>query len=169
MAIPTLFVAAAVSGVAGCAFGALALASAGWCYPDPVAMVGIRLVCSIAIQMCSVARLCAHIDANAFAPCVLGRLADTPLGTWMLLHLQAARLGALLGAMLLAWCVFMPLRRPGWTLRCRVAGDLLAGARDGVTSCVAAFPGAVRALGELVDPSRCPSARAWATWRPPIA
>ncbi len=101
---PALFVAAAVSGVAGLAFSALALALAGWCVPDPVAMVRPVPVCSIAIQVYSVARLCADINARALTPFVLGGLAGTPLGTWMLPHLQAARLGALLSAMLLAWC-----------------------------------------------------------------
>jgi uncharacterized membrane protein YfcA len=164
MAIPALFVAAAVSGVAGFAFSALALALAGWCFPDPVAMVGTFLVCSIAIQVYSVARLYADIDAKALAPFVLGGLAGTPLGTWMLLHLQVARLGALLGAMLLAWCVFMLLRRPGWTLRGTVAGDLLAGALGGITGGVAAFPGAV--LVPLLGLRGWSKARQRATFQP---
>jgi hypothetical protein len=92
VAIPALFVGAAVSGVAGFAFSAVALALAGWCFPDPVAMVGTFLVCSIAIQVYSVAWLCQDIDSKALAPFVLGGLVGTPLGTLLLLHLDAARL-----------------------------------------------------------------------------
>ncbi len=92
VAIPALFVAAAVCGVAGFAFSALAFALAGWCVPDPVAMVGTFIVCSIAIQVYSVARLCADINARALTPFVLGELDGTPPGTWMLLHFQAVRL-----------------------------------------------------------------------------
>ena len=145
-AVPALLAAAALSSVVGFAFSALALALSGWCFRDPVAMVGTFLVCSIAIQTLSVIRLRAEVDPKTLAPFVLGGLAGTPLGTWMLLHLDAPRLSALLGVLLLGWCLFMLLRRPDWTLRGTVAGDVVAGALGGVTGGVAAFPGAVPVL-----------------------
>jgi uncharacterized membrane protein YfcA len=166
VAIPALFVGAAVSGVAGFAFSAVALALAGWCFPDPVAMVGTFLVCSIAIQVYSVAWLCQDIDSKALAPFVLGGLVGTPLGTLLLLHLDAARLAPGLGGLLLVCCVFMLLRRPGWTLRGTVAGDVLAGALGGVTAGVAAFPGAV--LVPLLGLRGWCKARQRATFQPYI-
>jgi hypothetical protein len=39
--------------VAGFAFGTLALAVSGWCFRDPVAMIGTFLVCSLAAHFTS--------------------------------------------------------------------------------------------------------------------
>ena len=165
-AIPALFAAAAVSSVAGFAFSALALALSGWCFRDPVAMVGTFLVCSLAIQVYTVIRLRAEIDPGSVAPFLLGGLAGTPVGTWMLLHLDATRLTVFLGALLLGWCAFVLARRPGWTLRGSFAGDVAAGALGGVTGGVAAFPGAVPVL--LIGLRGWSKARQRATFQPYI-
>jgi len=165
-AIPALFAAAAVSSVGGFAFSALALALSGWCFRDPVAMVATFLVCSLAIQVYTVIRLRAEIDPGSVAPFLLGGLAGTPVGTWMLLHLDATRLTLFLGALLLGWCAFVLARRPGWTLRGSFAGDVAAGALGGVTGGVAAFPGAVPVL--LIGLRGWSKARQRATFQPYI-
>lgn len=142
-AIPALFACAAVSSVAGFAFSALALASAGWLFADPVAMITTFLVCSIAIQLHQVFLLRAHIDRAALTPFVAGGLVGTPLGTWLLVRLEPQWLTGLLGALLLAWCALMSVRRAPLTVRASPARDLVAGALGGVTGGFAAFPGAI--------------------------
>jgi uncharacterized protein len=142
-AIPALFACAAVSSVAGFAFSALALASAGWLFADPVAMVTTFLVCSIAIQIHQVILLRTEIDRAALLPFVAGGLLGTPAGTLLLLRLEPQWLTGLLGGLLLAWCALMSVRRVAWTVRASPTRDMVAGALGGVTGGFAAFPGAI--------------------------
>ncbi len=142
-AIPALFVAAAIASVAGFAFSAIALATAGWFFDDPVPMVATFLACSIAMQAWSVWALRAHVEPRVLGPFVAGGLVGTPFGTAVLLHLDARPLTAMLGAMLIAWCVVATLRGPGRTVRGSPRADAVAGLLGGVTGGLAAFPGAI--------------------------
>ncbi|MFN9771863.1 MAG: TSUP family transporter [Burkholderiales bacterium] len=142
-AIPALFVSAAVASVAGFAFSAIALATAGWFFDDPVPMVATFLACSISMQAWSVWVLRAHVEPRALWPFVAGGLLGTPIGTAALLNLDANPLTAMLGAMLIALSVVATLRRPGRTVRGSPRADAVAGLLGGVTGGLAAFPGAV--------------------------
>jgi uncharacterized membrane protein YfcA len=142
-AIPALFVSAALASVAGFAFSGIALAIAGWFFDDPVPMVATFLACSIATQAWSVWALRAHVESRVLWPFVAGGLVGTPIGTTVLLNLDAKPLTAMLGAMLIAWCVVTMLRRPGRTVRGSTRADVVAGLLGGVTGGLAAFPGAV--------------------------
>jgi uncharacterized membrane protein YfcA len=142
-AIPALFVSAALASVAGFAFSAIALATAGWFFDDPVPMVATFLACSIATQAWSVWVLRAHVEPRVLWPFVAGGLVGTPIGTTVLLNLDAKPLTAMLGAMLIAWCVVATLRRPGRTVQGSPRADAVAGLLGGVTGGLAAFPGAV--------------------------
>jgi uncharacterized membrane protein YfcA len=142
-AIPALFVSAAVASVAGFAFSAIALATAGWFFDDPVPMVATFLACSIAMQAWSVWALRAHVELRVLGPFVAGGLVGTPVGTTLLLNLDPRPLTAMLGAMLIGWCVVATLRRPGRTVAGSPRTDAVAGLLGGVTGGLAAFPGAI--------------------------
>lgn len=142
-AIPALFGSAVVASVAGFAFSAIALATAGWFFRDPVLMIATFLACSIAMQACAVWELRAHVEPRTLAPFVAGGLVGTPAGTALLLHVDARPFAALLGALLVGWCVFMLVRRPGARATASRRADLVAGLLGGVTGGLAAFPGAV--------------------------
>jgi uncharacterized membrane protein YfcA len=141
-ALLAVLLAATVASVAGFAFSAigaallLPLMSA-----DPVQVVTVLLVSSIAIQSLSIWALRRSVDWLALVPFLAGGLVGLPVGVWLLLHLPPVGYTRLMGSALVLYGGFMLFRRPV-TLRSGPYWDAVIGVAGGVTGGLAAFPGA---------------------------
>jgi hypothetical protein len=137
-----ILVAATVSSTVGFAFSAIAGALILHCVPSSFEAVQIMMSASIGIQAYSVAGLWRSIRWSRCAPFILGGVVTLPLGVLLLLKLEARTYASALGAGLVAYGIFMLLRRP-WVLESgeRRGSDVLVGALGGVTGPLAALPG----------------------------
>lgn len=143
----TVLLSAVLSSVAGFAFSPLAGAVLFQVHPDPVLVVQILLVGSIAVQIYCVWHLRLHLRSLEFVPYVIGSLITLPFGILLLLKSQAATFLPLLGLFLLAYGAFVALR-PAFDLKGSnsLSGRVLSGALGGITGGLAAFPGAFVAI-----------------------
>ena len=142
-----VFLAATVSSIVGFAFSAIAGAVLLHYVPDGVRAVQIMMIASIGIQAYSVAGLARSIRWSRCAPFLAGGLATLPVGVFLLLNLQPRYYVLAMGAALVAYGLWMLLRRPGAGKR--VSGrfaDALVGAVGGITGPLAAMPGAYVAI-----------------------
>jgi uncharacterized membrane protein YfcA len=137
-----IFVAAAVSSTVGFAFSAIAGAMILHYVPNGIEAVEIMMMASIGIQAYSVAGLYSSISWRRCAPFMLGGMAALPLGVVLLLRLDPRAYILAMGAALIAYGLYMLLRRPHLTQRGGTAADMLIGALGGITGPLAAFPGA---------------------------
>jgi uncharacterized membrane protein YfcA len=133
--------ASVVSSIAGFAFSAVAGALLFHLMPDPVLAVQIMMVCSIANQAAMTWSLRSDVQGRSLGVFLIGGLLGLPLGVWLLLHANHAAYVRALGAFLLAYGIWMLLRRPV-TLRQSPVLDFAIGWLGGVTGGAAAFPGA---------------------------
>jgi uncharacterized protein len=138
-----IFLAAVVSSTVGFAFSAIAGAMILHYVSNGVEAVQIMMIASIGIQVYSVAGLSHSIRWHRCAPFILGGVAALPIGILLLLNLQPRTYALAIGAALVAYGLYMLLRRPvliksGY----RPATDALVGALGGITGPLAAFPGA---------------------------
>jgi uncharacterized protein len=140
--LTAVFVASTLSSIAGFAFSAICGAMLFHMLTKPVHIVQIMLVCSIAIQAFSVATLRYAIDWKSLARFLYGGLVGLPLGVYLLTHLASHLYLRCIGIFLIAYGLFMIVRRPPRTVFSNVIGDYLAGFLGGVTGGFAAFPGA---------------------------
>src|SRR5690349_22066824 len=107
-----VFVASTLSSIAGFAFSAICGAMLFHLLPRPVDIVQIMIVCSIAIQMLSVATLRNVIDWRHLARFICGGLIGLPLGIYLLTHLTSHLYLRCIGTFLIAYGVFMIIRQP---------------------------------------------------------
>jgi uncharacterized membrane protein YfcA len=135
-------IAALLSGIAGFAFSPICGAMLFQFRSDPVQVIQIMLVCSIANQTMSVWMLRREISARALVPFLLGGLVGVPSGVWLLLHLDAQVYEKGLGAVLLAYGGYMLFRPPIVLRAAPRAGDVLSGFLGGLAGGFAATPGA---------------------------
>ena len=139
-----IFAAATLSSVVGFAFSAIAGAMILHFVPNGVEAVEIMMIASIGIQCYSVAGIWRSIQWSRCTPFIVGGIAALPLGISLLLRLKPESYASAMGAMLVAYGVYMLLRRP---LPCRSGehriADGLIGALGGITGPLAAFPGAL--------------------------
>src|SRR4051812_34289955 len=84
-----VFVASTVSSIAGFAFSALCGALLFHLMDSPVYAVQVMIVCSIAIQLLSVAALWRSIDWPSLPIFLTGGVLGVPAGVYLLLHLQS--------------------------------------------------------------------------------
>lgn len=140
-----VFVAAAVSAVAGFAFSGLCGPLLHPLTADPARAVVIMAVSSLGIQLLMVWRLRRELELRRVLPSLAGGLATLPIGVHLLLHLPAGAYASALGACLLAYGCWMLLAPapPPISPRLVTPGAVLAGAIGGVTGGLAAFPGAM--------------------------
>src|SRR4029077_3895834 len=82
-----VFVASTVSSIAGFAFSALCGALLFHVIDSPVYAVNVMIVCSIAIQLLSVATLWRSIDWRSLGIFLVGGFPGVPAGVYLLLHL----------------------------------------------------------------------------------
>jgi uncharacterized membrane protein YfcA len=141
-AMAAVFVAALTSSIAGFAFSAICGAMLFHLIDDPVQVVKIMMICSIAGQALMVWSLRGHICWRSLAPFAAGAVFGLPLGVYVLLHSRPALYVHVIGALLVLYATFMIFRRPLVVQRQHALWDGLAGFLGGVTGGAAAFPGA---------------------------
>jgi uncharacterized membrane protein YfcA len=118
-----VFAASLLSSLAGFAFSALCGAMLFQFRPDPIAVVQIMLLCSLANQSLGVWMMRGHIEWRRLPPFVMPGAAGVMCGVFALSHLRVEIYLQVLGGILLAYGCYM-LRRPPITLaRASVAGD----------------------------------------------
>ena len=140
--LSAVFVASTLSSIAGFAFSAICGAMLFHLLTKPVQIVQIMLVCSIAIQLLSVVTLRNAIDWKHLARFIGGGIVGLPLGIYLLTHLASHLYLRCIGIFLIAYGLFMIVRRPPKATFSTVIGDYIAGFLGGVTGGFVAFPGA---------------------------
>jgi len=141
-----VFVAATVSSIAGFAFSALCGALLFHVIDSPVYAVNVMIVCSIAIQLLSVAALWRSIDWRSLPIFLTGGVLGVPAGVYLLLHLPTGAYRSVIGGLLIAYGGYLLLRWPTWSLRMGPLSDACAGFLGGLTGGLAGFPGAFVAV-----------------------
>jgi uncharacterized membrane protein YfcA len=141
-----VFICAAVAGIAGFAFSALAGALLFHLHADPVSTIELLLVASISIQAFGVWMIRRTIEVGELAPYLAGGLLTIPVGVYLLLHLHTHIFAPLLGCFLILYGGYA-LAQP----RFGVSSDslfmrILIGGLGGITGAMAAFPGAFIAI-----------------------
>lgn len=144
--IAVVFICAAVAGIAGFAFSALAGALLFHLHIDPVSTIELLLVASISIQAFGVWSIRQTIAIETLAPYLAGGMLTVPAGVYLLLNLHTHAFAPLLGCFLILYGCYA-LAQP----RFGVGGDrpfmrVLIGALGGITGAMAAFPGAFIAI-----------------------
>ena len=140
--IITILVASTVSSIAGFAFSALCGALLFHLIDDPIYVVEVMIVCSIAIQLLSVATLWRSIDWLSLPVFLAGGVFGVPAGVYLLLHLPTSAYRDVIGALLVAYGGYMLLRPATSSLRVGSSLDACVGFLGGVTGGLAGFPGA---------------------------
>src|SRR5258706_2446464 len=95
-ALIAVFAASTVSSIAGFAFSALCGALLFHLMDSPVYAVQVMIICSIAIQLLSVAALWRSIDWRGLPIFLIGGIPGVPVGAYLLLHLQAGAYRAII-------------------------------------------------------------------------
>jgi uncharacterized membrane protein YfcA len=142
LAFSAVFAASLLSSIAGFAFSAICGAMLFPLLGEPVRVVQIMMVCSIAIQMLSVAALRNAIDWRHLIRFVVAGLVGLPLGIYLLFTISAVLYLRVVGTLLIAYGIYMVVRRARPLIVEKPAGDWLAGFLGGLTGGFAAFPGA---------------------------
>jgi len=137
-----IFAAALVSSIAGFAFSAICGAMLFQLIDDPVKVVELMMVCSIAGQAWMTFALRHSITLRPLAVFLLGGFLGLPVGFYVLLHTDTGVYTRSIGILLVLYAVYMLFRRPILWRRQRPILDGLSGFVGGVTGGAAAFPGA---------------------------
>ncbi len=141
-ALLIVLLAATLSSIAGFAFSAICGVMLLHVLHDPVQVVEIMMVCSIAIQSLSVALLWRDIDWSQLAIFLIGGPIGLPVGVGLLLHLDARTCRHVIGGVLTVYAAWV-LLRPPMTVRWGGRGaDIVVGFLGGITGGLAGFPGA---------------------------
>ena len=137
-----VLLAATLSSIAGFAFSAVCGVMLLQIMSDPIQVVEVMIVCSIAIQSVSVAVLWRDIDWRRLVIFLAGGVIGLPIGVWLLLHLEQLWFKEAIGGLLIAYAAFRLLRRP-WVVRSNSSlADACIGFLGGITGGLAGFPGA---------------------------
>jgi hypothetical protein len=97
-ALMAVFAASTVSSIAGFAFSALCGALLFHLMDNPVRVVCVMILCSIAIQMLSVAALWRAIDWKSLVVFLIGGFPGVPVGVYLLLHLPTGTYRIVIGS-----------------------------------------------------------------------
>jgi len=138
----TVLAASTVSSIAGFAFSALCGALLFHIIESPVYVVEVMTICSIAIQMLSVATLWRSIDWRSLPVYLVGGVLGVPAGVYLLLNLHTGAYRGVIAGLLIAYGCYVLLRQRTWALRTAPLSDACAGFLGGLTGGLAAFPGA---------------------------
>jgi len=138
-----IFAAAAISSTVGFAFSAIAGAILLHYVPDGLEAVQIMLVASIGNQVYAVAGLSRAISWSRSLPFILGGVATLPVGVLLVRALDPGAYIPAIGGALVAYGLYMLLRRPVVLQGRHRVAEVLVGAIGGITGPLAAFPGAV--------------------------
>jgi uncharacterized protein len=141
-ALLAILLASTASSIAGFAFSALCGALLFHLMDSPIYAVQVMLVCSIAIQLLSVATLWNSIDWRSLPIFLIGGVLGAPTGVYLLLHLPTDVYRDAIGALLIAYGGYLLVRPPTRPLQTGPLSDVCAGFLGGLTGGLAAFPGA---------------------------
>jgi hypothetical protein len=142
IALVAVFAASTVSSIAGFAFSALCGALLFHLIDNPIYVVQVMIVCSIAIQLLSVASLWRSIDWGSLPIFLIGGVLGVPGGVYLLLHLPTAAYRDVIGVLLVVYGSYVLLRWRIRTLQTGPLSDACAGFLGGLTGGMAGFPGA---------------------------
>jgi uncharacterized protein len=137
-----IFVSATLSSVAGFAFSAICGALLFHLLGKPVRIVEIMIVCSIAIQLLSVATLRHAVQWRTLLRFVVGGIGGLPVGVYLLLHVAAPLYLKSMGVCLVLYGLYMLTRRPPTVNHHGAIADYGVGFLGGITCGFAGFPGA---------------------------
>jgi uncharacterized protein len=138
-----ILAASTVSSIAGFAFSALSGAFLFHFMESPVSAVQVMVVCSIAIQLLSVATLWRIIDWRNLPVFLAGGVLGVPAGVYLLLNLHTSAYRDVIGGFLIFYGAYLLLRNRARPLRATgPVSDAIAGVLSGLTGGLAGFPGA---------------------------
>jgi len=141
-ALLAVLLASTASSIVGFAFSALCGALLFHLIDNPVYAVQVMLVCSIAIQLFSVATIWHSIEWSSLPVFLIGGVLGVPAGVYLLLHLPCDAYRDVIGGLLIAYGAYLLLRWPTRSLRMGPLADACAGFLGGLSGGLAAFPGA---------------------------
>jgi len=127
IALIAVLVAATVSSIAGFAFSALCSALLFHLMDNAIYTVQVMIICSVAIQLLSVATFWRSIDWFSLPVFLAGGVLGVPAGVYLLLHLQAGTYRDIIGSLLIAYGGYLLLRRPLRPLQLGPLSDACAG------------------------------------------
>jgi uncharacterized membrane protein YfcA len=142
IALVAVFAASTVSSIAGFAFSALCGALLFHFIDNPIYVVQVMIVCSIAIQLLGAASLWRSIDWASLPIFLMGGVLGVPGGVYLLLHLPTGTYRDVIGVLLVVYGTYVLLRWQVRTLQTGPLSDACAGFLDGLTGGLAGFPGA---------------------------
>ncbi|WP_233886914.1 sulfite exporter TauE/SafE family protein [Paraburkholderia flagellata] len=142
LVIGSVLLASAVSSIAGFAFSAVCGAMLFHLSGDPVQIVQIMIVCSVANQTAMVWSLKREIQWRELTVFLIGGAVGLPVGITVLLTLDRHVYTHVLGAFLVLYGCYMLARKPLVIGRQATAFDAFAGFLGGITGGAAGFPGA---------------------------
>jgi uncharacterized protein len=138
-----ILAASTVSSIAGFAFSAICGAFLFHLMESPVQAVQVMIVCSIAIQLLSVAALWRSIDWRKLPILLAGGVLGVPAGVYLLLNLHSSAYRHVIGGFLIFYGAYLLLRYRARPLRATgPISDAIAGFLGGLTGGLAGFPGA---------------------------
>ena len=140
--IASIALAAFLGSIAGFAFSAICGAMLFHLCDDPVKVVEIMIVCSIANQASMTWSLRRHVDWRALRAFLPGGAIGVTAGVWLLLHADRWLYTHVMGAFLFAYGALMLFRKPMVLRFQHPALDALMGLLGGVTGGAAGFPSA---------------------------
>jgi hypothetical protein len=141
-----ILLASLASSIAGFAFSALCGAMLFHLSDDPVQVVQIMIVCSIANQVMMTWASRADIAWRGLSIYLAGGALGLVAGVWVLLHADRAQYTQALGVFLLGYGGYMLVRRPIVVRNQHPAFDFGTGLLGGITGGAAGFPSAFVAI-----------------------
>jgi uncharacterized protein len=130
-----------LSSIGGFAFSAICGALLFHMGDDPVEVVQIMMMCSIANQAKMTWELRRNFDWSSLRWFLTGGIFGMPIGVWLLLNVDKGLYIHAVGVFLVVYGGYMLFRRP-FVLRQHIACDIAAGFLGGITGGVMGFPGA---------------------------
>lgn len=136
----TIMVASLTAGIAGLAFSALSCAVLLHLMADPLRVIQLVSLCSVANQVLTVWNLRREIVWRDVGSTILGGLAGIGPGLWTLLHIQPRHIAPVIGAVLLAYATHLLFgRMPALRIRSRWA-DAAIGFTASATGVISTLP-----------------------------
>src|SRR5258706_14255907 len=99
------------------------------------------IVCSIAIQILSVATFWRRMEGGCLRIFLIGGFLGVPAGVYLLLHLPSTTYRTVIGSLLIIYGSYLLLRPPARSLRLGRVSDVCAVILGGITGGLAGFPG----------------------------
>ncbi len=130
-ALLAVLLASTLSSIAGFAFSAICGVMLLHVMTDPVQVVEIMMVCSIAIQSLSIAVLWRDIEWRQLLVFLAGGAVGLPFGVGLLLHLGHVGFKDAIGALLIFYAAYVLLKRP-LTIEWGCVADLCVGFLGGM-------------------------------------